>query len=557
MSQYLKYGTKQTPQSEPIPGSSQVANSAGGYSWQVDDWTRLDRFLILGSEGGSYYAGERKLTKANAEAALRCIKADGQRVVNRVVEISDAGRAAKNDPALFILAMCAGLGDDKTRALALDCLPKVARIGTHLMHFCGFLEQFRGWGRGARTAIANWYQSMPVEKLSLQCVKYQQRDGWSHRDLLRLAHPKTDDHLRNALYKWVVDGAKEAGLTPSLGVVLVPPGLELIYAFEQAQKATDAKEIASLIRAHKLPREAIPTQFLNDASVWEALLEDMPMTAMIRNLATMTRVGLLAPMSQAVTKVCAQLTDQKRINSARVHPIAILSALKIYQQGHGERGKNTWEPVGKVVDALDSAFYSSFGNVRVTNKRWMLALDVSGSMEGSIVAGVPGLTARMASGAMAMITAVTEPNYMITAFSSSATPMNWSDWGYARRSGEGIVSLPITPRMRLDDVVGAISNLPFGGTDCALPVLYALKHKIPVDVFAVYTDSETWAGSIHPAQALNKYRQEMGIDAKLIVMAMVANKFSIADPNDRGMLDIVGMDTATPDLMAGFALGEF
>ena len=36
---------RHTPQSQPIPGSTQVPNSAGGYAWQVDDWTRLDRFL--------------------------------------------------------------------------------------------------------------------------------------------------------------------------------------------------------------------------------------------------------------------------------------------------------------------------------------------------------------------------------------------------------------------------------------------------------------------------------------------------------------------------------
>ena len=39
-----------TPQSEPIPGTTQVPNSAGGYSWKVDDWTRLDRFLVLGAK---------------------------------------------------------------------------------------------------------------------------------------------------------------------------------------------------------------------------------------------------------------------------------------------------------------------------------------------------------------------------------------------------------------------------------------------------------------------------------------------------------------------------
>ena len=43
------------PQSEPLD-ERQVPNSAGGHAYPVDDMTRLQRFLILGSEGGSYYA---------------------------------------------------------------------------------------------------------------------------------------------------------------------------------------------------------------------------------------------------------------------------------------------------------------------------------------------------------------------------------------------------------------------------------------------------------------------------------------------------------------------
>ena len=95
------------PQSQPLPGSAQVANSAGGYAWAVDDWKRLDRFLILGSEGGTYYIRESALTAENANAVRRCIAADGQRTVERIVEISDAGRAPKNDPAILALAMAA------------------------------------------------------------------------------------------------------------------------------------------------------------------------------------------------------------------------------------------------------------------------------------------------------------------------------------------------------------------------------------------------------------------------------------------------------------------
>jgi len=85
------FNRRVTPQSLPIPGTNQVRNSNGGYSWQVDDWTRLDRFLILGAEGGTYYIGERELVKQNHDVLIHCIKADGIRAVNRIVEISDAG----------------------------------------------------------------------------------------------------------------------------------------------------------------------------------------------------------------------------------------------------------------------------------------------------------------------------------------------------------------------------------------------------------------------------------------------------------------------------------
>src|SRR5580765_9089149 len=94
------FSLKKTAQSAPIPGTSQVRNDNAGYVWAVDDWARLDRFLILGSEGGSYYASERKLTRENAQAVLRCLQLDAGRVVNRIVAISDEGRAPKNDPAL-------------------------------------------------------------------------------------------------------------------------------------------------------------------------------------------------------------------------------------------------------------------------------------------------------------------------------------------------------------------------------------------------------------------------------------------------------------------------
>ncbi|MGL4419630.1 MAG: hypothetical protein ACRCZF_03100 [Gemmataceae bacterium] len=82
---------------------------------------------------------------------------------------------------------------------------------------------------------------------------------------------------------------------------------------------------------------------------------------------------------------------------------------------------------------------------------------------------------------------------------------------------------------------------------------YASQEKLPVDVFVVYTDNETFQGKVHPSVALQRYRQKMGIPAKLAVVGMTATQFTIADPADGGMMDVVGFDSATPEVLAWFA----
>ncbi|MCB1021985.1 MAG: TROVE domain-containing protein [Acidobacteria bacterium] len=515
------------PQSEPITGREpeMVRNSNGGYVFPVDDWTRLERFLILGAEGGSFYAGERPLALENAQAVKRAIVEDGLRAVRLIVKISEAGRAPKNDPALFALAMAAAYGDERTRRAAFRALPVVARTGTHLFRFAAFAGSMRGWGRGLRNAIAGWYLAGDTAGLAYQAVKYRQRDGWSHRDLLRLSHPKTEG-ARNALFGWVAQGTIESGLWPELAVV---------EGFEQARVADSERAVAALVRKFGLTREMLPTEFLDSREVWLALFERMPLGALVRNLATLTRVGVLAPLSDETARVVERLGDAQALRQARLHPVAILAALLTYKAGRGARGRHEWTPVPAIVDALDAAFERAFETVEASGRRFYLGLDVSGSMSWGEVSGVPGLTPRVAAAAMAMVIARTEPRYHVAAFAHRMT------------------ELEVAASDSLADVCRKTDALPFGATDCALPMLDALERKLAVDCFVVLTDSETWFGDVHPAEALKRYRAETGIAAKLVVVGMISNGFSIADPQDAGMLDVVGFDTAAPSLITDFA----
>jgi len=524
-------GRRRTPQSERAD-DRQRRNAAGGYAFVLDDAARLRRFLVLGVDGGTYYAAPRDLARDNAEVVTRMAQEDPEALVSTIVEVSRSGAAPKQNPALFALALAASYPESS--GLALAALPQVARTGTHLFLFAAYVEQFRGWGRGLRRAVGAWYTARDADALAYQVVKYRQREGWSHRDLLRLAHPETAVPELQDTFDWIVRGSL-GDHTPAL-----------IEAFVRAQATSDLSVSAALVREHGLSWEMLPDAALGEIGVWDALLDvGVPQTALMRQLPRLTRLGLLPDLGGRTDEVTAQLTDAGRLRAGRVHPVNVLVAQRTYASGRSARGVGEWVPSQKVADALDAAFYAAYGAVEPSGKRTLLAVDVSGSM-GVPISGMP-ITAREASAALALVQLATEPSASAVGFTTRPGSHGWHD--------SALRPLAISPRRRLDDALRVVDEMPMGGTDCALPMVHATEKGLAVDTFVVYTDNETWAGGIHPHQALADYRRRSGIDAKLIVVGMAATGFSIADPSDPGMLDVVGFDAAVPSLIAEFARG--
>lgn len=517
------------PQSKPLPG--QVPNAAGGYVFPLGDWQRLDRFLVLGSDKGTYYVAAQTLTLENAAVVLRCLEEDGLRVVRRIVEISQSGRAPRNDPALLALALATAAEREEVRRAALAAVPQVARIGTHILAFAGFVQQVRGWGRGLRRAVSGWFTGMSRDRLALQAVKYRQREGWALRDLLRLAHPLTDDLQRRALIDWIAHPDQPAAIEAARAV---SPLIDGLYAVRSAKSAS---QVADLIVRYSLPREAVPTEWLDRVEIWDALLVDMPMTAMIRNLGKMSAVGLITPGSAAAWYVAEQLGTLEALRAARVHPIQLLLALATYRQGRGFRGKLSWQPAPELLDALNEAFHAAFALVQPSGKRLLVAVDVSGSMTWS--GGFGGSDASPLS-AMEMAAAVAM-QFLRTEQSVEVIGVDTS------------VHYPgVSARQRLDDAVSTFRAFGGGGTNLALPMQHALKKQRALDGFVILTDCETWAGREHPQQVLERYRERVNPAARLAVLATTATHGSVVPETDPLSLGVAGFDAAAPQLVTDF-----
>ncbi|XP_053405787.1 RNA-binding protein RO60-like [Mercenaria mercenaria] len=526
----------------------QVQNRSGAYVWEVNDMMKLQRFLFLGADNSfCYKAIDNEPKRENAQCIDRLI-ADGKGtdVVELIRDISLAGRAARQQPTMFALAICCRCNDPATKKKAYEALNEMCRIPTHLFMFVKYCEDVSsgtGWGRAQRHAIVNWYLNKcknPVAVVRL-LTKYKNREGWTHRDVLRLAHPKPTDDALKVVLKYIMKGFIEAKMLVDKEMgndEKILKMLDFLEATEKAKRCTDEDEMVKMIREHGLEREHMPTQLLNSRKVWEALVMNLKMEAAIRNLGKISSMGLCGEGSFVEQAIASKLTDQQALKDARTHPFKVLLALTTYEKGRGEKGHLNWTPNKKVLDALDKAYYLSFAAVEPTGKRYLLAIDVSGSMNVPCV-GSQTITCRHAAAAMMMVTARTEKNFDIVAFSHE------------------LMMMDIKKTDTLPQVLEKTEKLPFGGTDCALPMLWADEKKKKYDVFIVYTDSETWYGKVHPSRALQDYRVNMKIpDAKLIVVGMASNGFSIADPDDLGMLDIVGFDSAATQTIAKFSLGE-
>lgn len=531
MSALKNYRNTPTPVFSPV-SSTQVKNSTGGYVYTVSDKQRLERFLILGVDGGTYYVSERDLTQQNVSWLTSLIKSDPHMVLETVLEVSEAGRSYRNSAAIFTLALMLNEAPEDYRQNVASAAYKVARTATHVYELAQYIENLGGWGRAKRAAVAKWFTSKTPDQLAYQAVKYRQRNGWTLKDLLRLSHPVgVDQTVGNFM----------------LGKEYFTENDSVLRGFRMMQAVTSVDGVINVLNVFpNLPWETIPTQFLKDPKVWKTLFYNNQLNgqALLRNITRLTRIGAFDDI-QFTGDYAKKLVDVEMIRKTRLHPVQYLLASVVYSSGQIDRNtysywgasrNKDWTEKTKISSALMDGFGKSFATVVPSGKRFRIGVDVSGSMSVNSAIG-SDFTAAQGAAAMALMTAKVEDYVEVLGFAHTLT------------------DLGIDPSMSWAEVNRKVQMHNFGSTNPSLLISDAARRGIEVDTFLVITDNETNSGT-HASQELNRYRQKMGIDAKLVVMGMTATDFTIADPNDRGMLDVVGFDANAPKVVSEFAAGR-
>ncbi|XP_062617677.1 RNA-binding protein RO60-like [Saccostrea cucullata] len=568
-----------------IPHQEQVLNKAGKFVFQTGLETDLVHFLQFGHRGKLYTAEYHRIKLQDAECVTELIKkGSGKQAVKIIKQFCERNLAYKQEYPIFALAICCRSSDLDTKREAYDSLPSVCRIPTHLFRFIkncqeinNQIDKTSGWGRAHRQAINDWYIRHGAEertlcRLASHLTKYGKRSGWTHRSVLRRAHikvnknyPRLNVKKNNPALKYLImlgtKGKKFADddaftiaeqKKEDYGSSALAKVKSFIDRVEEARKSQNAGQVRQLILKHKLTREHISNRFLNDKEVWKALIRHMPMTAMIRNLGKMSKLGCFEEHdSFEENLVLDKLKDTELISKANVHPITFQIALNQYKTGKSRertlsinrksRTALTWTVSQGVVEALEKGFIVACRRYTPTKKNILLSVEVGRSLEDTLpiyVRGMQSLQTLDAAMTMIKIMKQIEPSCEVIVFTKSG------------------LALPVDSSQCHDDIYEILQES--SATDGSLAFKYALENrKYHYDAFIVLTNSE-WSSSenVHPSDAFKIYCDAVGTSRqnkpKLVVCNMVSSKVTIGDPKDCRTLTINGFDLHVPRVINDF-----
>jgi len=571
-------------------------NESFVYKLSLKDY--ILRLLILGSRENKYDQRKKNVAPADIEYIKTQIKeGHGEEICTIVRNVYKENRAPKQDVTMMVMAMLCRAEDSAISRMGLQLLEQFKTI-SHLYSWKKLHaaiqnpvtgQKSKGFGRAVKRQINDWvlsYRGKP-EDLAYQITKYMAREGWSFKNILQCTHVKTgtgDNRVfeqkegkpskrssskvnkNNApptefdlVLRYAVNGFDEMTklATPNL---LTTKVYRYLTAVHTAMKLTGEEEeqLIALIYEHKLTREQVPTWGLANTDVLSALLVNknktrvtMPLTALLRNLGNLSAHNVLDDET-TLCLVMKHLVHPDTIKFSKIHPVSVLTAWFTYRKGQGNHGHHSWSANTRMIKTLEEMFYLSFKNIEPTGKRICFLIDCSGSMGSPSLC--EGVTCAESAALLAMIFARSEtssdasPAHSFYLFTSKTG----SGCGYTSKTGLTDVSDVIDAKAEFVNVVASCQRSDWGATDISMGILEALKFKRKYDAFVVITDNDVNSG-IKPSEAMKQYRTGMKMPmAKLVVVATQSSDYTIADPSDPFMMDMVGFDAHGPKILQDF-----
>jgi len=433
--------------------------------------------LMTNTLSNTFYVSEQELAKETVDVLTKMAEKDPEFLAKALVYARNQG-LMKLAPVVGLAVLSAFDKSEKKTAFR-KVFHHVVKTPDDLREFvslCRSKAIRQGLGGEARDAVKRWLQHLT----EYHAVKYGgNSEGITLRDIIRMAHPRPINDKQRELFGWLVKGWEDVGSQPS-------PTNPQVWALEKLKRSTDEAEIVSLVETYRLTWEVVvPSVKKMTPAIWRALLKDMPYMALLRNLNTMERNGVMD--KDTAKNIADRISNPDNVKHSKQLPFRFFNAFKAFT-GNQE-----------VRDALVDALEQSFINVDKLNGRICIANDISGSMGGAVsdkgntrycdIAGLLGAALFKKC-----------DDVVLLPFDTSVHKFN------------------ISRRSTIMDIAGKI-GLAQGGTSLAAPIQELTHTRDKVDVFIGITDSEDWSGEGF-LTAWERYKKTINPNAKAFLITI-------------------------------------
>lgn len=482
----------------------------------------LRRFLITGSDSPIMHSGPSVALFADniPPCVESCISSDGLGVLRL---LRDAGSECNQDAKLFAYAAAFSIGDELTRKEAREQFPALVITAPQLFRFLSYARGMRGWGRGLRRAVAEWYTSKQPRTLAYQLTTYPAGHGFTHRDVLRLAHVKPDSGEMSDIFSYMLGNLAALDTT----VNRATPGLAYLKAAQRLENPhITISELEQLMNGHLFAPSVLEARLPNTQDIKRYLLrKTLKVSDIIARAGELTALGVMRPGGNMETELVAALDTEAKVHSLGLAPMSLVFAYYRYVTGTNEQG-NTWTPSPAVANAIQVAFRHAVSQLtKGLPQKAVLVCAVAppGSAPGNL-AGTPGLSVRSMHAILSVVTR--------RALNASVCVKL-----------DGTVVQPITcePTTPFKEVLDQIAPATAGTGSVKALIEYAGTLKGGADCIIVASGGGENCDMTGVTDALRAYREKFNRPTRLLGLNYVPGALVPLDTDDPGQFALDGL----------------
>lgn len=460
-----------------------IVNREGYAAYSAPEEEQYLQVLLTNTLGNTFYATQNELLQESTALHQSMVKSDPEFVAKAAVYARQKG-FMRTQPvlALATLASYQGSNEEKAvrRQLVVETFDQVVRTPNDFYDFYTLCKA-QGNSLNSRRFQRMMEKWLSTKMSEYWAIKYggARKGQMSLRHVVRHAHPQ-----HTPLFQYIRQGAEETDLSE----------LPQIRAFEALKRASTGAEKVAAITEGRLPHEVASTFAGQDKDVWNAIAPQMPVFALLRNLATLERQGVLDNHRKMIEE---KFSNPEIIQRSGIFPFQFLKAFDMVQ--------SAW-----AKDAIRDAVDLSLANVPSMGGKVVLSIDRSGSMIGDLMrtAALIGVTL-----------ARTAPEGRMFLFDN-----HLEEFQVSRRDSILTQAMSISAR---------------GGTDTSLTLRYMMQENIRADTFIIVTDEQQNAGDYF-AQALADYRRRLNKNLKCFIIDVSTYRSRMTPWNDPNTYYIYG-----------------